>query len=87
MLAKLLAILSSIIILASSESSILSQSEYNMQVEKSQLSELPEALSDDDSFNELPFEQLRQALREEVERNPKKDFQHSSSEKYNLFIR
>ena len=30
--------------------------------------DLPSALLEDDSFDDLPFEQLRQALREEVER-------------------
>ena len=36
--------------------------------------DLPRALDEDDIFDDLPFEQLRQALREEVERNPKKSF-------------
>ncbi len=50
--------------------------------------ELPSALSEDDSFNDLPFEQLRQALREEVELDPKKGGVSSrSSKQYNLLIR
>ena len=49
--------------------------------------DLPEALADDDSFNELPFEQLRQALREEVERDPTKSRPKTSTQRYNLLIR
>ena len=49
--------------------------------------ELPSALADDDSFNDLPFEQLRQALREEVEYGPKKGLSPRSFKRYNLLIR
>ena len=50
--------------------------------------ELPAALADDDSFNDLPFEQLRQVLREEVEREPHKNLRSlSSNKKYNWLIR
>ncbi len=49
--------------------------------------ELPAALAEDDSFEDLPFEQLRQALREEVERNPQKSHTPSRAKKYNLLIR
>ena len=49
--------------------------------------QLPAALTDDDSFDELPFEQLRQALREEVEYGPKKGRSPRSSKRYNLLIR
>ena len=49
--------------------------------------ELPSALAEDDSFNDLPFEQLRQALREEVEYGPKKGISPRSFKKYNLLIR
>ncbi len=50
--------------------------------------ELPAALADDDSFNDLPFEQLRQVLREEVERRQKKNPRlYSSNKKYNWLIR
>ncbi len=50
-------------------------------------SELPAALADDDSFADLPFEQLRQALRDEVELGPQKGSSPYSSKKYNLLIR
>ena len=49
--------------------------------------ELPSALAEDDSFNDLPFEQLRQALREEVEHEPQKTFSPRSPKRYNLLIR
>ncbi len=48
---------------------------------------LPSALTEDDSFNDLPFEQLRQALRDEVEYGPKKGISPRSLKKYNLLIR
>ncbi len=62
-------------------------SKYESQTFQVEELDLPSALADDDSFNELPFEQLRQALREEVERDPKKEFKFISPEKYNLLIR
>ena len=49
--------------------------------------DLPSALTEDDSFSDLPFEQLRQALREEVEYGPKKGISPRSFKKYNLLIR
>mgnify|MGYP001314237507 CR=1 FL=1 len=49
--------------------------------------DLPSALSEDDSFNDLPFEQLRQALREEVEYGPQKGISPRSFKRYNLIIR
>ena len=49
--------------------------------------DLPSALTEDDSFNDLPFEQLRQALREEVEYGPRKGVSPRSFKKYNLLIR
>ncbi len=48
---------------------------------------LPAALADDDSFDDLPFEQLRQALREEVERGPRNNFKPHSFKQYNFLIR
>ncbi len=48
---------------------------------------LPSALADDDSFDDLPFEQLRQALREEVERDPSRNLRPHSPKRYNLLIR
>ena len=50
-------------------------------------SELPSALADDNSFDDLPFEQLRQALRDEVELGPQKGPSSYSSKQYNLLIR
>ena len=49
--------------------------------------DLPSALAEDDSFTDLPFEQLRQALREEVEYGPQKGLSPRSFKKYNLLIR
>ncbi len=49
--------------------------------------ELPSALSADDSFDDLPFEQLRQALREEVEGNPQKQRPPLTPKTYNWLIR
>ncbi len=50
--------------------------------------QLPAALAEDDSFDDLPFEQLRQALREEGEQARSiKKFGSRSSKKYNLLIR
>ncbi len=49
--------------------------------------ELPSALAEDDSFDDLPFEQLRQALREEVERDPSRNIRPHSPKRYNLLIR
>ena len=50
--------------------------------------ELPSALAEDDSFEDLPFEQLRQALREEVEQDSNaKNRSRYLKKKYNLFIR
>ena len=49
--------------------------------------DLPSALTEDDSFNDLPFEQMRQALREEVEYGPKKGISPRSYKRYNLLIR
>ena len=46
--------------------------------------DLPSALAEDDSFDDLPFEQLRQALREEVEQGPKKGLSPRSSKRYNF---
>ena len=49
--------------------------------------EIPSALLEDDSFEDLPFEQLRQALREEVERDPEKRVVTHSFKRYNFLIR
>ena len=71
MCANLLAILTCMLVLLSGESNIYAVSEYDSQIMQQDEIELPSALADDDSFNELPFEQLRQALREEIEHDPK----------------
>ena len=62
-------------------------SESSNQLKTSNDLDLPSALSEDDSFNELPFEQLRQALREEVERDPHRNPKSHVSTRYNLLIR
>ena len=87
MFAKLLAIITFIILLFSSSSSLSALSESNPHPTQLDELNLPSALTEDDSFNELPFEQLRQALREEVERDPTKKFKASTPDKYNLLIR
>ncbi len=48
--------------------------------------DLPSVL-DDDFFEDLPFEQRRQALRDEVELGPKRPPSTSNPKKYNLLIR
>ena len=51
------------------------------------LDDLPKALAEDDSFDELPFEQLRQALRQEVERGSSNPPPSLKTKRYNFFIR
>ncbi len=48
--------------------------------------DLPSALLDD-IFDDLPFEQRRQALREEVELNPLRPPSSNDPQRYNLLIR
>ncbi len=48
---------------------------------------LPDSLSQDDSFDDLPFEQLRQALREEVEHESSRNLKPRSFKRYNFLIR
>ncbi len=64
--------------------SALDQAEKNP---KTSSLELPSALAEDDSFDDLPFDQLRQALREEVEYGPKGGVSPRSTKSYNLLIR
>ena len=59
---------------------------HTEQSESSRELDLPAALADDDSFDELPFEQLRQALRE-VERDPKNNHTPLNPKRYNLLLR
>ena len=87
MSAKLLAIITSIILLLPIVGTVSAESEHPMHKERIDDLNLPSALLEDDSFNDLPFEQLRQALREEVEHDPQKEFQPSSPKKYNFLIR
>ena len=87
MSAKLLAIITSILLLFSAGASSWATPEYKPNSSSVDDLDLPTALSEDDSFNDLPFEQLRQALREEVERDPTKEFQPSSPKTYNFLIR
>ena len=87
MFAKLLAIITSIILLFSLEASVLADSIPHPPNNSLDDLDLPSALIEDDSFKDLPFEQLRQALREEVERDPSKEFQPSSPKQYNFLIR
>ncbi len=48
--------------------------------------DLPSAL-EDELFNDLPFEQRRQVLREEVEYGPRKNLTPLNPKKYNVLIR
>tara|TARA_Y100001968_G_C19428510_1_gene755732 strand:+ start:1667 stop:1930 length:264 start_codon:yes stop_codon:yes gene_type:complete len=57
-------------------------------IEANNSTSLPSSLLDDDSFSDLPFEQLRQALREEVERSPMNENRHRYlSMRPNILIR
>ena len=86
---QLLGVIACVILLVSANNSALAISESSISIGIIQTDELdlPSALAEDDSFKELPFEQLRQALREEVERDPTKEFKHPPSERYNFLIR
>ncbi len=75
-----------IIILLPLQSGLAAIEQNNQRTDLNDL-DLPSALADDDSFNDLPFEQLRQALREEVEYGPQKGISPRSFKKYNLLIR
>ena len=87
MCAKLLAIITCITFALSARNPVFAMSKYDFQTFQAEDLDLPSALAEDDSFNELPFEQLRQALREEVERDPTKEFKFAPPEQYNLLIR
>ncbi len=85
--ARLIALLTAgIIFLMAPQTGLTANEQANQNPELSEL-ELPSALADDDSFNDLPFEQLRQALREEVEYGPQKGLSPRSFKRYNLLIR
>ena len=87
MIAHLMVLVSTILLLVLWPQCSLAEDSHDKQIDTSIDMELPSALADDDSFNELPFEQLRQALREEVERDPQRSIPHTSSKKYNWLIR
>ena len=75
-----------ILFLLSPQPGLTATGQTNQNTDLSDL-DLPSALADDDSFNDLPFEQLRQALRDEVEYGPKKGLSPRSFKRYNLLIR
>ncbi len=64
---------------------VIAAAEVVIEKEQGQ-TELPTAL-DDDFFDDLPFEQRRQALRNEVEHSSRKPPSFQTPEKYNFLIR
>jgi len=84
---RLIALAAAIILfLFAPQPGITAMEQTNQKSDLSNL-DLPSALAEDDSFSDLPFEQLRQALREEVEYGPKKGLSPRSFKRYNLLIR
>jgi len=59
----------------------------NSQTEIGPLIAIDEDILDEDIFDELPFAQRRQVLREEVERNPKRNLPPDNPRQYNWLIR
>ena len=87
MRARLMALAAAAILLLSTQQPCLAAADQTkLNTDLSDL-DLPSALTEDDSFNDLPFEQLKQALRDEVEYGPKKGISQRSFKKYNLLIR
>ena len=87
MRARLMALAAAAILFLSTQQpglAVSNQTNYNTDLNDL---DLPSALTEDDSFNDLPFEQLRQALRDEVEYGPKKGISPRSFKKYNLLTR
>ena len=84
--ARLLALAAAAIIFLVPLSPGFTDSNNNQNMDIGDL-DLPSALTEDDSFSDLPFEQLKQALREEVEYGPRKGINPRSLKKYNLLIR
>ena len=82
----IIAVATAIIFFVPLHSSLAAIDQSNQSPDLNDL-DLPSALADDDSFNDLPFEQLRQALREEVEYGDQKGLSPRSFKKYNLLIR
>ena len=62
------------------------ENDYPNQEFDNNQTNLPTML-DDDFFDALPFEQRRQALREEVELNPQRTPRPKNTKNYNLLIR
>ena len=87
MRARLITLAASLLLLLLPLQACWAVDDYDKQGASLDESELPAALADDDSFDELPFQQLRQALREEVEYGSKKGLSPRSSKHYNLLIR
>ena len=67
------------------QSELIAQTQFKQEIYLIDV-ELPAALNDD-IFDDLPFEQQRQALREEIERDPQKGPRKHSPQKYNFLIR
>ena len=87
MRARLMALAAAAILLLSTQQPCLAAADQTkLNTDLSDL-DLPSALTEDDSFNDLPFEQLKQALRDEVEYGPKQGMSPRSFKKYNLLIR
>ena len=87
MRARLMALAAAAILLLSTQQPCLAAADQTkLNTDLSDL-DLPSALTEDDSFNDLPFEQLKQALRDEVEYGPQKGISPRSFKKYNLLIR
>ena len=85
--ARLLALAAAtIVFLVPLSSGFAAMNDIKQNMDRNEL-DLPSALTEDDSFNDLPFEQLKQALREEVEYGPKKGLSPRSFKRYNLLIR
>ncbi len=87
MLARFISLVSAILIFLFPSSKVLAAMASANDASSPSSIELPSALADDDSFDDLPFEQLRQALREEVERDPQKNPRPHSYQRYNWLIR
>ena len=86
MLIKLISFVSAAILLIIPLQPCIADLSLPQQEFKSTNIDLPTVL-DDDFFEDLPFEQRRQALRDEVELDPKRSPSLQTPEKYNLLIR
>ncbi len=86
MLTSFVALASATIIFLLSLQPSWAESNFPKQTTDSSDIDLPTFI-DEDIFDDLPFEQRRQALREEVELSSKKRKTFSDPKKYNLLIR